>query len=77
MRAGLTVSSFRVQARARTLRMSTLTRLVIALSVVSFVGLGSACAEQKGRKKDDKKAEKKDDKKADAESKDAKPADKK
>lgn len=63
---------------AAQLPMFVFKRVVIALSLLSFVGLGSACAERKGRKKDDKKADankdkkdSKDDKKAEAK-KDAK-----
>lgn len=40
----------------------SLSYLVLALSIVCF---GAGCAEQKGKKKDDKKAEKKAEKKTD------------
>ena len=43
--------------------MRTLTTLVMATALLSF---STACAEQKGKKKEDKKADKKDDKKKDA-----------
>jgi len=55
--------------------MSKLSTLILASSLVSLVALGGGCAEQKGRKKDDKKADKKDAKKTDK--KDANKADKK
>ena len=55
--------------------MSKFSTLVLASSFVSLVALGGGCAEQKGRKKDDKKADEKKDAKADK--KDAKKADKK
>ncbi|NVB42544.1 hypothetical protein G6O69_32270 [Pseudenhygromyxa sp. WMMC2535] len=42
--------------------MRTLSSLVIATALLSFT---TACAEQKGEKKDDKKEEKADDKKED------------